>query len=193
MPDPFEPSRDAPEEAGQERPASPWLRRRVLARVRAEPEPIGARALGALRRRLTRRRRRRRTLAVLGAGSALAILVGVLLAGGRSGTLGRARVAPSLSGAEASLHRAGGHAELRLSDMPQPPVGEIYEVWLTSSGSAPRPTNALFNVTSSGKAAVEVPGSLRGVRRVTVTAEPRGGSDRPTGPVVLAVALRRTN
>ncbi len=189
MPDPFEPSRDAPEEAGSVQPASLRLRRRVLARVRADPEPSGLGSLHALHQ--LGARRRALGLAVLSVGCAVAILGLVLLAGGGPGTLGSTRVAQGLGGVRASLHRVGGHAELRLSAMPRPPVGEIYEVWLAASRTPPKPTNVLFNVTSSGTAAVEVPGSLRGVRTVTVTAEPIGGSRHPTGPVVITVALRR--
>jgi anti-sigma-K factor RskA len=73
--------------------------------------------------------------------------------------------------------------------MPQPPVGEVYEVWLGRGDEAPQPTDALFTPTAAGTAAVEVPGSLREVTAITVTAEPRGGSSHPTGPVLLRVVL----
>jgi len=123
------------------------------------------------------------------AGVAIAIVLSGPLLGAGPGTLGRTRLAGGLGAARASLRKVGGHAELRLSAMPRPPVGEVYEVWLTRPGSRPQPTNALFNVTSEGTAAVEVPGPLAGVGRVTVTAEPVGGSVRPTSAVILTVAL----
>jgi hypothetical protein len=52
---------------------------------------------------------------------------------------------------------------------------------------APKPTDALFNVTSAGRATVGIPGGVRGVRDVLVTSEPAGGSPAPTrNPVVIA-------
>jgi anti-sigma-K factor RskA len=87
--------------------------------------------------------------------------------------------------------RIGHRAEMHLTGLPQPPIGEVYEVWLTAAGGAPKATDALFTPTAAGTAAVEVPGSLRGIRAITVTAEPRGGSSHPTAPVLLRVALSR--
>jgi hypothetical protein len=188
MPDPSDLSRERPEGPEEDTLAPQGLRRRVLARVRSEPEPVASGARDAAGRFLDRRGRKT-ALAMLLAGSACAIVLAVILTNDGSGTLGRTLLAQGLGSAHASLHNVDGHAELRLEGMPQPPIGEVYEVWLARPGSEPRPTNALFNVTSAGTAAVEVPGSLRGVSRVTVTAEPVGGSSHPTSPVVLTVAL----
>jgi Anti-sigma-K factor rskA len=141
-------------------------------------------------RRALRRRGARFTMAAgLLALAAAAILALVILGGGR-GSLQKAELARGLGGARAILVRGGGRAELRLSGMPQPPIGEVYEVWLSGAHGEPRATNALFTVTSAGTAGVEVPGSLRGVARITVTAEPLGGSPRPTSEVILSVAPR---
>lgn len=73
--------------------------------------------------------------------------------------------------------------------MSEPPIGEVYEVWLARAGQQPQPTDALFTVTSAGSAAVEIPGELHGLDAVMVTAEPIGGSSSPTSPPVLRVAL----
>ena len=130
-------------------------------------------------------------LASAGALLAVALLAGLGLHELQASphSLGRTRVAAELQGARASLRRIGTHDELRISGMPQPPIGEIYEVWLSRPGARPQPTDALFNVTKSGLGAVEVPGSLRGVREVMVTSEPVGGSRQPTSPAVLSVNL----
>ena len=81
----------------------------------------------------------------------------------------------------------GGRGELIIRRMPAAPAGKIYEVWLKGPGAQPAPTSALFDVTSAGSAAVDVPGHLRGVREILVTPEPRGGSVRPThAPVIIA-------
>ena len=61
-------------------------------------------------------------------------------------------------------------------------------LWVARAGAQPQATNALFGVTHSGSASVNVPGNLAGVRQVMVTAEPLGGSPHPTSaPVVVAV------
>jgi hypothetical protein len=89
----------------------------------------------------------------------------------------------------ASLRRAGPHTELLVSQMPEPPVGEVYEVWLDRPSAAPQPTDALFTVTSEGNGAVEVPGNLHGIHEVTVTSEPLGGSSSPTSEPVLRLPV----
>ncbi len=73
--------------------------------------------------------------------------------------------------------------------MSEPPFGEVYELWLDRPGAPPRPTDALFTVTRAGSADVQIPGSLRGVRSVLVTAEPLGGSPSPTSAPILRVAI----
>jgi hypothetical protein len=99
---------------------------------------------------------------------------------------------PAKTGVQASLRRVGPRAELLVSGMPEPPIGEVYEVWLTRSSGSPHPTDALFTVSRAGKASVYVPGSLHGVREIIVTSEPLGGSNHPTTPPVLRVALPRS-
>lgn len=84
--------------------------------------------------------------------------------------------------AVAVLHVGGGHADLLVSNMPPPPSGTIYEVWLDRPGQAPQPTASLFSVTSKGAGVVDVPSDLSGVSDVMVTPEPIGGSLMPTNP-----------
>ena len=61
-------------------------------------------------------------------------------------------------------------------------------MWLDKGGKTPEPTNALFSTRSDGSASVDVPGSLDGVRAVMVTDEPAGGSDEPTGKLLLSAS-----
>ncbi len=87
----------------------------------------------------------------------------------------------------AQLSVRGGHGQLVVHRFSPPPAGQIYEVWLKRGARPPAPTNALFSVTAAGDGDVEVPGSLRGVKRVLVTPEPAGGSRVPThAPVITA-------
>jgi Anti-sigma-K factor rskA len=93
------------------------------------------------------------------------------------------------SGARASLRRIGSYGELTVSGMPEPPIGEVYEVWLSHGGGPPQPTDALFTVTDGGDGSVDVPGPLDGAREVLVTSEPLGGSSSPTSAPVLRVPV----
>jgi hypothetical protein len=89
--------------------------------------------------------------------------------------------------ASATLHISGQSGTLSFANFPSPPAGRVYEVWLEGAGRSPRPTDALFSVNSSGDGTVAVPGSLRGVRQILVTAEPLGGSTVPSrSPIISA-------
>jgi hypothetical protein len=119
----------------------------------------------------------------------LAVAAGLYFGASSPGRSGSAKPLPPTGVVQASLRRVGSRAELLVSGMPEPPIGEVYEVWLTRSSPAPQPTDALFTVSRAGKASVFVPGDLRGVRKITVTSEPLGGSIHPTTPPVLSVTL----
>lgn len=135
------------------------------------------------------------SLAVIVAAATIAAAVAVAFAVSQSPPAhGPARGLHRAGGARApraSLHYSSGHAELVVSGMPAPPLGEVYELWLNRSDAAPRPTDALFMVTRAGNGSVEVPGSLRGVREVMVTSEPLGGSSSPTSAAILRVRVLR--
>jgi hypothetical protein len=90
----------------------------------------------------------------------------------------------SFPAASASVRTEDGQASLELANMPAPPPGKVYEVWLAKQGQMPRPTRALF-VVRSGE--VTIPGGVGDADQVLVTAEPRGGSLVPTSmPVIVA-------
>jgi Anti-sigma-K factor rskA len=158
--------------------ASGRLRERVLAGVRGEPLTAG----------LTRRPRRPLvpTVTLL-----LGIVLGaVLVLAFNSGGHAATRSVPAQPGARASLREVGDRAELLVTGMPEPPVGEVYELWVLRPGSSPQPTDALFTVTSAGAGTVDVPGGVgHGIREVMVTREPLGGSTSPTSPPVLRVKV----
>lgn len=171
------------------------LRERVLETVRSQADVLNAAGQMADRPARQRRRPSRRGFTLVGAGAALAAVVAVVLVlvlGGSSSTnerLIRGQATGVASGAQVSLDKREGRAELRLTRMPQPGPGRIYEVWLVRGTHAPEPTNALFGVSKKGASAVDVPGNLHGVKQVLVTSEPLGGSPAPTREPVIAVAL----
>lgn len=141
-----------------------------------------------------RARWRIRLQPALAATAALAagLLIGALAIGGGTNTVTRtqtieAAVAAPGYHATAALQKSGSHVVLVVTGMPAPPPGHIYEVWLERGAQAPEPTDVLFSVTHSGGGSVGVPGELRGVSKVLVTAEPLGGSLKPTRePVIVA-------
>jgi hypothetical protein len=81
------------------------------------------------------------------------------------------------------IHEDG--SMLVAENMPAPPSGRIYQVWLKRPGKDPEPTSVLWSTRGDGSAEVAVPGSLEGVEAVLVTDEPPGGSEEPTKPPVI--------
>jgi anti-sigma-K factor RskA len=71
-----------------------------------------------------------------------------------------------------------------------PAHGQVYQIWLLRDGQ-PVP-NALFTTDRNGRGAsvVRASGPVLSFDTVAVTPEPAGGSPGPTGPIVLAGALR---
>jgi hypothetical protein len=175
-------------------PAPGGLRARIMATVHAEAELLKAAGHEADRPVRAPSRWRGRLAPALAGGLALGVglLVGALAINTGS-TTERTQVvqaAVELPGhyATAELRRAGSHLELVVVGMPAPPKGRIYEVWLVPHGAqTPQPTDALFSVTHQGDGSVGVPGNAQDVSEVLVTAEPLGGSLKPTRkPVIVA-------
>ncbi|HEV7527591.1 MAG TPA: anti-sigma factor [Solirubrobacteraceae bacterium] len=177
--------------------ASDALRQRILATVRSEAQLLSAAGHEADRPVTSKPRWYRRNDFLLGIGAAaaagVAALVAVLIAVGSSGhanvTVSEGEGLGPARSAQVSLRQRDGRAELVVAHMPQPAIGRIYEVWLSHGPHDARPTNALFGVTGSGSGAVGVPDNLHGVKEVMVTSEPSGGSDHPTSPPLIRVAL----
>jgi anti-sigma-K factor RskA len=163
------------------------LRRRVMREVRATPREAAPGR--AARPRPTVVSPARRRLVALGApvvAVAAVVLAIVLSTGGSSGTRVIQAMVSGASGT-AQLRITGGHGELVVYGLPQPPIGRVYEMWVQRGHGAPSPTGTLFGVTSAGSAAVGVPGSLDGVSAVMVTQERAGGTLAPTrAPVIVA-------
>jgi anti-sigma factor RsiW len=172
----------------------PALKSRILAVVESEAELLHAAAPES-----DRPRRRRSRFAWLAPRPALAwgLAALLLLAGAGAGLLGREALdggtktytAQVEGGARATVEVTDGRARLVAAGLPAPPAGRVYQVWLDKGGAAPEPTDALFSTRTDGAAAVDVPGSLDGVRRVMVTDEPTGGSQKPTGKLLLSASL----
>jgi len=169
----------------------PELRDRIMTAVESEARLL--QAAGEQADRPPRRKRRRWNAfgglrpAFVAAMAALVLAVGVggYLIGNAGG--GGARVVAAkvtFPAAQASVRTQGGEASLQLANMPAPPKGRVYQVWLKRDGRMPQPTRALFVVRSGS---VTIPGGIKGADQVLVTAEPAGGSLQPTTqPVIVA-------
>jgi anti-sigma-K factor RskA len=82
----------------------------------------------------------------------------------------------------------GKGALLSVQGLPDPGAGKVYEVWVQRDGTM-RPAGALFSVGSGGSGSAGIPGSLKGVEAVAVTAERDGGTLKPTRMPVITVKL----
>ena len=179
--------------------APPEIKSRVMSVVRAEAELLNA--AGAMADRpIARQPSRRFSLqwlrpwpaAVLAASLlALGIGGGAVLVGGPDGDTAARTIACAQApgGASCRMQVTEDDAKLVVAGLKAPPEGRIYQVWLDrDNGTAPEPTEALFSVRK-GRASVDVPGDLKGVKQVLVTHEPLGGSEVPTRQPVIAARM----
>jgi len=180
------------------------LKQRIMAVVGREAELLGAAGRradepeappAAADRGRPERRRRLLEGRLMRPGVALACALALLAAGAAAGVLlgggedARTVIAESKPrGADVRLEIRDEGSVLVAKNMPPPPRGRIYEVWLKRPGKDPEPTRVLWSTRSDGSAEVAVPGSLEGIEAVLVTDEPQGGSDVPSkAPVITAV------
>ena len=174
---------------------SQQLRDRVMAEVRAD-------AREARRGRESRRgRTARRGLSIGGLGLrpaaglaavllvAVAIAVYAIAAGGSGEGPGMTTVAaghaPSVTAKVVS--EGDDVATLHLANVHQLPGNEVLEAWVRRRGRIV-PVRALFVPDREGRASTRLP-DMHGVDAVTVTAEPRGGSDAPTSAPMVTVPM----
>ena len=129
-------------------------------------------------------------------GVALACALVLLAGGGLAGVLltsgedTRTVVADTQSPRADVRLEIGEHSSMLVArNMPAPPSGRIYQVWLKRPDRAPAPTSVLWSTREDGSAEVAVPGSLEGVEAVLVTDEPEGGSQQPTKPPVITAPV----
>jgi anti-sigma-K factor RskA len=184
---------------------SPQLRDRLMETVRAEADVLSAAGPAADRPQTQRRFTLSfgRPLAL--AGAAMALVLGVALGLGigaatdngstKTQTVVQVRTVQARVDTAAAPRGSAvivmrdGVATLRVTGLPAPPQGKVYEVWLLRRGAAaPSPTDALFSVSTRGSGRVALP-SVDGVEAVLVTAEPDGGSSAPTSQPFINAAL----
>jgi anti-sigma-K factor RskA len=171
----------------------PALKGRIMAVVESEAELLAASGAGADRPPAKAPRRKQHRAWWARPGFALAAVVLALAGGALAGGLLTGEPTRTIAataepqGSDVTLQVRGDAGTLVVRDMPPPPEGRIYQVWVKRPGQDPAPTDALWSVNAQGDAQVAVPGSLEGVEAVLVTDEPQGGSQVPTTtPVIQA-------
>jgi anti-sigma factor RsiW len=160
----------------------PSLKRSLMAAVKEDArtarEPFLQRILAGIRPQF----------ALAGAAVLLvvAVLVGTQLGGGGGKTVVTAVVDRSrVPDATATLALDKGSGQLRVTGMPRPRAGQVYEIWL-KRGDQVQP-GPLFNTDSSGNGTGAIPDDLAGVDAVLVTREKTGGAMKPSeAPIISA-------
>jgi len=174
--------------------APPDLKDRVMAVVRSEADLL--QAAGDEADRPAQPRRRPRGLGALlsrpafaaaaAAGLAVAAIVGFVIGGGANGGGSARTIQASVTPAagvrattNAAVRVSGQRATLMVRDMPEPPAAKVYEVWVKRGGAAPVPAGTTFVVRSGD---IPIAHAVNRGDQVLVTAEPTGGSLKPTAP-----------
>jgi anti-sigma factor RsiW len=122
----------------------------------------------------------------------LGVLLGTQLSGGTgghrvvAGVVDRSRVPDAT--ATVTLPKDGrGPSQLRVTGMPAPKPGQVYEIWL-KRGDQVQP-GPLFNTDVSGNGAGAIPDDLEGVSTVLVTREATGGAKMPSEAPIISARL----
>jgi anti-sigma factor RsiW len=173
-----------------EPPAS--LKRSLMEAVREDAAPAPRRSL--LERLGLAGGLRRPQLAI--AGAAFVLMLGVAIglvansiggSGGQrvvTGVVDRSRV-PDATATVTLPSNNDGPAQLRVTGMPAPKPGQVYEIWL-KRGDQLQP-GPLFTTDRSGNGAGAIPDDLGGVSTVLVTREATGGAKMPSeAPIISA-------
>jgi anti-sigma factor RsiW len=126
---------------------------------------------------------------VLLVGVALGVAVTQLTSGDDhrvvSAVVDRSRV--SNASATVTLPDGGGPAQLRVTGLPKPRSGQVYEIWL-KRGDQTQPA-ALFDVDAQGNGTGAVPGDLDGVSAILVTRERTGGAQTPSEVPIISARI----
>lgn len=174
----------------------PRLRARLMAEVEADAGGAERASVRGLGWRLATRLRGSgsRPLALRPAiGLAALVLVAAAMLGyalgGDSGEGGGASTiaAGQPPGVTATMVDEGDGGTLRLANVHQLPDGKVLEAWVLRDGEV-EAVPALFVPDHAGRASTQLP-PMDGVEEVMVTAEPKGGSEEPTGEPLIEIAV----
>jgi hypothetical protein len=169
----------------------PELKVRIMAEVEREAALLAQAGAGADR---PAPRRRRFRLPALSGWRLAPVAAALLIVGALAGAALRGGGSESYTaGPNAKIQVEGDKGTVVAQNMPAPPEGRVYEVWVVPKGAKedapPKPTNTLFVPRSDGSAEAAIPGSMDDYEKVLVSDEPRGGSETPTGEVVMSAEI----
>jgi anti-sigma factor RsiW len=167
--------------------APPSLKRSLMEAVREDVKPA--------RRPLLERLRLPDLRPQLALGAALLLVLGVVLGTQLSGGDGHRVVAgvvdrSRVPDATATVTLPGdndGPAQLRVTGLPAPKPGQVYEIWL-KRGDQLQP-GPLFNTDQMGNGAGAIPDDLEGVSAVLVTREATGGAKTPSEVPIISARI----
>jgi hypothetical protein len=83
----------------------------------------------------------------------------------------------------------GSRIDLAIHELPEPPRGQIYQVWTLPKGATKMIASPTFVPDAHGVALIIVPADARATVSVAVTLEPDGGSKQPTSKPLIEVAV----
>ncbi len=83
----------------------------------------------------------------------------------------------------------GSRIDLALHELPDPPRGQVYQVWTRPKGSTKLMPSPTFLPDPRGVALVLVPADARETSEIAITVEPEGGSKEPTTKPLISVAF----
>lgn len=82
--------------------------------------------------------------------------------------------------------RSNNRVYIAMDDMPQPPIGKVYQAWTEPKGSKTMVPGATFVPDRHGVAILPISSDAKALHAIAVSIEPPGGSKAPTtSPVVL--------
>jgi anti-sigma factor RsiW len=167
--------------------APPSLKRSLMQAVREDVKPARRPLLERLRLPSLRPQLAMAAALLLVLGVALGTQLGGSDSGGHrviAAVPDRSRV-PNASATVTLPADKDGPAQLRVTGLPAPKPGQVYEIWL-KRGDQLQP-GPLFNVDATGNGAGAIPDDLEGVSAVLVTRERTGGAKVPSeAPIISA-------
>jgi anti-sigma-K factor RskA len=89
--------------------------------------------------------------------------------------------------ASGDLITHGNNGEIKLSGMPSPGQGHVYQVWVMKDGKVT--PDSVFTVDRSGHGSVALRNDLDGAKQVLISVEPDGGSPQPTTTPIASTTL----
>ena len=181
----FEPAVQSLPESVERQEPPPLLRAALRAEVRADAQ---AQAPARAEKRRSWSWFLRPAMAFAVVILAVALVAGYEIGKGGSGGSGSPTVlSASEHGIEVKMVQEGDGGTLHLANLHQLPPDKVLEAWVRREGTV-EPVPALLVPDRKGEAETTI-ADMSGVDTVMVTEEPQGGSEEPTSPAIVTMAV----